>query len=173
MKKATEHIDRLTTACGTIARWLLLVMVLLAAFNAIARYLGKNTGTNLSSNTLLELQWYLFSGVFLLGAAYTMKRNEHVRVDVLYEKLSAHKRAWLNILGILIFLIPFCILIIWTCWNPVLASWKSLEMSPDPGGLPRYPIKTLIPVCFVLLILQSISELIKNGRILNEPESAP
>ena len=143
-------------------QWLTLLMVLIGSFNACARYFGRGIGHNFSSNALLELQWYMFSAVFLLGAAATLKGDGHVRVDVLYGRLSRQRKAVVDLVGTLLFLIPFCIFGIWTSWEYALNSWHELEVSPDPGGLPRYPIKTLIPLAFFLLITQGISEFIKN-----------
>lgn len=152
--------------------WLSLFMVLIGAFNAVARYFDRFTGWGLSSNTYIELQWYLFSLLFLLGAAYTLKHNSHVRVDVFYGRLSPRGKAWVNALGTVFFLFPFCILMIIMSIPSVLNSWEVLEMSPDPGGLPRYPIKTMIPIAFFLVILQGISMLIKQVDILrNSSES--
>ena len=114
-------------------------MVLVGAFNACARYLSRFIGHNYSSNALLELQWYMFSAVFLLGAAATLKRDGHVRVDVLYGRLSPKRKAIINLCGTVLFLIPFCIFGIWTSWEYALNSWHELEVSPDPGGLPAIP----------------------------------
>ncbi|HMB92451.1 MAG TPA: TRAP transporter small permease subunit, partial [Rhodothermales bacterium] len=120
----------------------------------------------LNSNGFIELQWYLFSLVFLLGAAYTLKHGAHVRVDVVYGRLSAKGKAWVNLLGTVLFLIPFCVLMLWTAWPAVQESWALREMSADPGGLPRYPIKTIIPIAFVLLMVQGIAMLIRQVAIL-------
>ena len=120
----------------------------------------------MSSNMYIELQWYLFSLLFLLGAAYTLKHNSHVRVDVFYGRLSAKGKAWVNVLGTLLFLFPFCTLMLIMSIPSVTNSWAVFEMSPDPGGLPRYPIKTMIPIAFMLVILQGVSMLIKQIHIL-------
>jgi TRAP-type mannitol/chloroaromatic compound transport system permease small subunit len=159
-------IDRLNHGIGRAIRWLLAVMVLIGAYNALARYLNRFTEVNLASNAYLEAQWYLFSVVFLLGAAYALKENAHVRVDVLYGRLGIRGRAWIDLLGTSLFLIPFSVLMLWASWPSVAASWRVRELSPDPGGLPRYPIKALILVAFVLLLLQGISELLKRIAIL-------
>ncbi|NER84372.1 MAG: TRAP transporter small permease subunit, partial [Leptolyngbya sp. SIO1D8] len=145
-------------------------------WNVMGRYLGNWLGRNLSSNAFIETQWYLFDLVFLLGAAYTLKHNEHVRVDVFQSRWSPRRRALAELLGTLFFLMPFCIMVIWVSWGAIAASWATLEGSPDPGGLPRYPIKTMIVVSFGLLILQGISETIKNLSILlgrHTPEVTP
>ncbi|MCZ6597722.1 MAG: TRAP transporter small permease subunit [Planctomycetota bacterium] len=162
----SRAIDRLNGWLGRLVAWLSLAMVLVTAFNAVARYLGRFLGRDLSSNTYIELQWYLFSLIFLLGAAYTLRRDEHVRVDVLYSALSRKSRAWIDLIGSLAFLLPFCLLVLWVSWPYVANSWALREGSPDPGGLARYPIKTAIPVCFVLLFLQGVSEAIKRVAIL-------
>lgn len=165
-------IDRLSALLGAAASWMCLLMVLIGAFNAVARYAGRYIGFNLSSNALLEIQWYLFAGIFLLGASWALQRNDHVRVDVLFGRLSKRGQAIIDVIGGLAFLVPFCIFGIWASWEYVLHSWQQWEVSPDPGGLPRYPIKTLIPVTFGLLILQGISELIKKIAVLmNHGES--
>lgn len=131
-------------------------MVLIGAFNALARYLGKFTGVQLSSNFYLELQWYLFSLIFLYGAAQTLREDGHVRVDVIYSRLTGVRKAWIDLIGTLLFFIPFCILMIWTSLPSVQRSWAVLEKSPDPGGLARYPIKTAVPIAFFLLLLQGL-----------------
>jgi TRAP-type mannitol/chloroaromatic compound transport system permease small subunit len=147
-------------------------MVLLGAFNAVARYLGRFVGRSLSSNAYLEAQWYLFSLIFLLGAAYALQRDAHVRVDVLFARCSARVRSWINILGTILLLVPFCIFVIWSSLPAVRNSWRIREVSPDPGGLPRYPLKALILVCFGLLLLQAVSELIKEIAKLRSHEAA-
>jgi TRAP-type mannitol/chloroaromatic compound transport system permease small subunit len=164
--RVASVVDRVNGAVGRVVAWLVVGMVLVGAFNAVARYVGRYIGANLSSNAWIELQWYLFSLVFLLGAAYTLERNAHVRVDVLYGRLSARGKAWIDLVGTVVFLLPFCAFGIWVSLPTVQSSWAVLEMSPDPGGLPRYPIKTAIPIAFALLFLQGISELIKRVAFL-------
>ncbi len=166
--RIASWIDRLNERIGRWVYWLSLIMVLIGAYNALARYIDRFTGWGLSSNTYIELQWYLFSILFLLGAAYTLKHDSHVRVDVFYGRLSARGKAWINLTGTLLFLFPFCILMLVMSWSSVANSWAVWEMSPDPGGLPRYPIKTIIPIAFVLLILQGISMLVRQIAILKE-----
>jgi TRAP-type mannitol/chloroaromatic compound transport system permease small subunit len=160
--RLSAAIDRFTGAIGNAVAWLAVVMVLFGAFNAVARYSGRFIGINLSSNAYLELQWYLFSVLFLLGAAWALRDDAHVRVDVLFSRLSARGKALINILGTLILLIPFCAFVLWVSIPVVRSSWSIREGSPDPGGLPRYPLKALIIVCFVLLLVQALSELIKH-----------
>lgn len=135
-------------------------MVLVGAFNALARYVGRSIGWNLSSNLYLEAQWYLFSALFLLAAADTLRRNRHVRVDLFYGRLSPRGRAIVDSVGALVFLLPFCVFVLWISWPWVLESWRIREASPDPGGLVRYPIKVLILVAFALLALQGIAQLL-------------
>jgi TRAP-type mannitol/chloroaromatic compound transport system permease small subunit len=156
-----KTIDRVTDWIGRVVSWLVLFMVVIGAYNAVARYLGRFLGVNLSSNLYLELQWYLFSVLFLLGAAYALRHNVHVRVDVWSSRLSLRWRSWINIIGTVLFLIPFSLFAIWLSWPSVRNSWAVREVSPDPGGLARYPLKTVILVCFALLVLQGVAELIK------------
>ncbi|MHB1327271.1 MAG: TRAP transporter small permease subunit [Gemmatimonadales bacterium] len=154
-------IDRFNERVGQTVAWLALVMVLLGAFNAVGRYTGRFIGINLSSNLYLELQWYLFSLLFLLGGAWALREDAHVRVDVVYARFSTRTRGWINFVGMLTLLIPFCVFAFWSSIPAVRNSWAVREASPDPGGLPRYHLKTVILVAFALLIIQGISEAIK------------
>ncbi len=164
--RIAHRIDRTNEWVGRIVYWLTLAMVGVGAYNTLVRYLDRFTGLGLSSNTYIELQWYMYSLIFLLGAAWTLKHDAHVRVDVLFARLAPRGRAWVNLVGAALFLLPFCILVIWTSWPTVHNSWAVLEVSPDPGGLPRYPIKTVIPVAFFLLFLQGISMAIRQIAFL-------
>ncbi|TAE57758.1 MAG: TRAP transporter small permease subunit [Nostocales cyanobacterium] len=164
--KLSNLIDICTEKIGRLTSWLVLVMVILGVWNVIGRYLGRLIGNNLTSNAYIESQWYIFDLVFLLGAAYTLKHNEHVRVDIFYSNLSGKKKAIADLFGTVFFLIPFCIMVIIVSWDAIIASWEIWEISPDPGGLPRYPIKTMIIVSFITLIIQGISEAIKNIAII-------
>lgn len=157
-------IDWFNERLGRLVLWLTLAMVLVGSYNALVRYFLTDLG--LSSNAYLELQWYLFSLVFLLGAAYTLKHDAHVRVDVLYSRLSPRGRAWIDLLGTVLFLIPFCLVMLLTSWSFVAGSWAVREVSPDPGGLARYPIKAVILVGFVLLLLQGVAMLIRQIAVL-------
>ena len=130
-------------------------MTIIGAMNAILRYSSKFSGVVLSSNAFLEAQWYLFSAVFLLGAGYTLHHNRHIRVDVLYGRMDKEKKRWVDLFGTLLFLIPFCCFGIWASWEFVMNSWDIFEVSPDAGGLPRYPVKSLIPIGFVFLLIQA------------------
>ena len=146
--------------------WALLAMVLIGAYNALARTIEKRVGLELSSNAYLEAQWYLFSLVFLLGAPYALRSNAHVRVDVLYGDHPERWKAWTDLLGGLFFLIPFCVFAIWISWDFVGNSVAIAEVSPDPGGLPRWPLKLVVPVAFGLLGLQGLSEIVKRIAFL-------
>lgn len=172
LETTSRLIDGFNRRLGSLVAWLTLVMVLIGSFNALARYLGRYVGASLSSNAWLELQWYLFSLVFLLGAAHTLERGAHVRVDVLYGRLSNKARAWIDLFGSLIFLVPFTVFGLWVSWPAVRNSWAIRELSPDPGGLPRWPIKAVILVAFALLMLQGFSEAIKAAARLRSPPDA-
>jgi TRAP-type mannitol/chloroaromatic compound transport system permease small subunit len=161
--RVSKTIDTITQGVGVVAYWLVPLMVLVGVYNVFGRFVGQYIGTNLTTNALIEGQWYLFSLIFWLGAPYALLHNEHVRVDVLYARKDSRYKAIVNLLGTLLILIPFCSLLIYFSWNFIAVSWDILEGSPDPSGLPRYPIKTLIAVGAALLILQGISEAIKNG----------
>ncbi len=163
-------IDRLSARVGHAVRWLVLLMVLVGAFNAVARYSGRFVGVNLSSNALLEAQWYLFAAVFLLAAPYALVVDRHVRVDVLYGRLTARGRAWVDLVGTLVFLVPFCLFGLYVTVPSVANSWAIWEQSSDPGGLPRYPVKTLVPLALALLLLQGLAEAGKRVRTLRGAE---
>jgi len=166
LKRASSAIDALNDRIGQAIRWLALIMVLVGAYNAIVRWLTRYVGVSLSSNAYLDLQWYFFSLIFLLGAAYGLRHDVHVRVDVLYSKLGTKARAWIDLAGTVLFLLPFSILMLYVSWPAVRNSWAVHETSPDPGGLPRYPIKTVILLSFALLVLQGFSQIVKQVVIL-------
>lgn len=168
--KLSQLIDWLTERVGKGAFWLVLVMTIISASNAVVRFVF-----NYSSNGLLEIQWYLFAAVFLLCAPYTLQRNEHVRIDVLSGKLSPRGLAVIDIIGTLFFLLPMVVLVLWLSMPLIAESYKINEMSANAGGLLRWPVKILLPIGFTLLALQGISELIKRiaflaGRI-EDPNS--
>ncbi|RKQ57160.1 TRAP-type mannitol/chloroaromatic compound transport system permease small subunit [Vogesella indigofera] len=154
-------IDAINARIGQAASWLVLVVVLISAGNAVVRKLF-----NISSNGLLEIQWYLFSAIFLLAAAYTLQKNEHIRIDLLVGKLSERGQAVVDIVGTLLFLMPVCYLLISFGWPMFIDAWNSGEMSSDAGGLVRWPVFLLIPVGFALLMAQGLSELIKRVAFL-------
>ncbi|AFV77134.1 TRAP transporter small permease subunit [Thermus oshimai] len=154
-------IDALSEGIGRVIAWLTLLVALLSAGNAILRY-----GFSYSSNAYLEAQWYLFSLIFLLGGAYALKRNAHVRIDLLYGRLSPRARAWIDLVGTVLFLIPMSLGILYLAWPWVAESVRIREVSPDAGGLPRWIIKPFLLVGFFLLALQGLSELIKKAAYL-------
>jgi TRAP-type mannitol/chloroaromatic compound transport system permease small subunit len=165
-------IDVLNERVGQSAKWLVLVATLISAGNAVMRY-----GFDLSSNAWLEIQWYLFGLIFLLGAGYTFKHNGHVRIDVIYGRLSPRARAWIDLFGTLLFLLPMSGVIAWLGWAFFQTSFAIGESSPDAGGLARWPIKLVVPLGFALLFLQGVAEIIRRwaflrGEIVLETESA-
>jgi TRAP-type mannitol/chloroaromatic compound transport system permease small subunit len=164
--RLVDLIDGLSERLGQAVSWLALAMVLVGAYNAIVRYLGRFAGWNLSSNAYIEAQWYMFSALFLLGASYTLKHDRHVRVDVFYGRLSPRGKARLDLVGTLVFLVPFSVFCLWVSWPSVRNSWSVMEISPDPGGLPRYPIKSLILVSWSLVLLQGLAEAFRNAARL-------
>jgi TRAP-type mannitol/chloroaromatic compound transport system permease small subunit len=157
----SRGIDWVNEKVGQFVYWSILIAVLISAANAIARKLF-----NLSSNAFLEVQWYLFSAVFLLGAGYTLLRNEHVRIDVLSQRWSPQARAWIDIIGSVFFLLPIGAMLMWLSWPMFLESLLRQEISVNAGGLLRWPVKLLIPIGFFLLCLQGLSELIKRIAFL-------
>lgn len=154
--KIAGRIDALNAGIGRILIWLVLAMVLVSAGNAIARYL-----LNQSSNAWLELQWYLFSAVFLLCAGYTLLNDEHIRIDVISSRLSRRTQIWIDIFGTLFFLLPMSVLVMWLSWPVFVNAWHSGEISSNAGGLVRWPVRLLVPLGFFLLSLQGLAELIK------------
>lgn len=163
---AASVIERVNGAIGRSVRWLVLLMILLGFTNAVLRYLGEWIGQNLSTNIALEAQWYMFSVIFLMMGSYALDKDAHVRVDVLYSMASGHTKAWINFLGSVFFLIPFCLTIVYFSQSFVIDSIKVFERSPDPGGLPRWPLKLLVPVAFVLLALQGLALAIRSLAII-------
>ena len=163
-------IDRLNERVGRLVQWLILAMVLISAGNAVSRKLFS-----LSSNAFLEIQWTLFAAVFLLAAGYTLRRNEHVRIDVLSSRLGPRGRAWLDLFGGLFFLLPLTLVVLYYAWPFFVDSWLSQEHSDNPGGLILWPGKLLIPLGFALLLLQGVAETVKRvGFLLGmEPPEAP
>ena len=159
--RLSRAIDALNERVGHLVYWLILAAVVVSAGNASVRY-----AFDISSNGWLELQWYLFSAVFLLAAGYTLLHNEHVRIDVIIGRFSPQTRAWVDLLGGLFFLLPMAIVITVLSWPVFVESWTRNEVSSDAGGLLRWPVKLLIPVGFLLLVLQGISEIIKRVAFL-------
>jgi TRAP-type mannitol/chloroaromatic compound transport system permease small subunit len=159
--KLSRAIDAVSSAIGKGASWCVLVAVVICTVNAIVRY-----SLNLSSNGWLEVQWYLNSAMFLLVAAYALRQNAHVRIDVLAGKLSPQAQAWIDIFGGLFMLLPAVTIIAWYSIPSLMNSFELHEMSSDNGGLVRWPVRLLIPVAFVLLGLQGVSEIIKRAAFL-------
>ena len=154
-------IDRVSERVGRTVLWLVLVAVLISAANATVRKVF-----NYSSNSFLEIQWYLFSVIFLFCAGYTLKHNEHVRIDIILGHLSARTRASIDIFGTLFFLLPMATLIMWLSWPVFVDAWERHEVSTNAGGLIIWPARLMVPVGFFLLIIQGISELIKRIAFL-------
>lgn len=159
--KFARLIDTMTEAIGKTVGWLILVAVIICATNALMRYTFS-----MSSNAWLEIQWYLFAAVFMLAAAYTLRKNEHVRIDVITGHFSPRAQAWIDILGSLFFLLPLCLLMLDFSIPYALKSMQSQEMSQNAGGLIVWPARLLIPTGFALLTLQACSELIKRIAFL-------
>lgn len=152
----SRAIDALSRAVGRAVMWLTLLVVLISAGNAVARKLF-----NLSSNAWLEVQWYLFGAIFMLGAGYALLRGDHVRVDILASRWSRRTQLWVEVAGVVFFLLPFALLVMWLAWPMAWGSFLANEQSSNTGGLVRWPVKLLIPVGFGLLALAGVSHLIK------------
>lgn len=175
----SRGIDALNQKIGVVATYLVLFAALISAFNAIVRYgllgliaLSRNFQQipgldsfiqwySTSSNALTESQWYMFAAMVLLGAAYTLKLNEHVRVDLLYGSASERSRLWIDLFGTLFFLLPMCLILLYLTWPWFLDAWRSGERSASAGGLVRWPVKLMLPLGFGLVALQGVSEIIK------------
>ncbi|QPF74314.1 TRAP transporter small permease subunit [Roseateles sp. DAIF2] len=149
-------IDALNDRFGAIAKWAVLAACLISAANAVVRY-----ALDYSSNALLEIQWYLFAGAVMLGASQVLRLNEHVRVDVLYGRYPTRMKVWVDLLGLLFFLLPVMVAMLYLSWPMFVRMYETGEMSNNAGGLIRWPVMLLIPLGFGLLILQGLSEAIK------------
>lgn len=159
--KISSFIDAINDRVGHGIMWLILAAVVISAGNAIVRKAFQT-----SSNALLEAQWYLFSAVFLLGAGYTFLKNAHVRIDFVSGHLSPRTRSWIDIIGIVVFLVPLCWLLVSLSWPLFVNAYQSGEMSQNAGGLIRWPVYALVPLGMTLLLLQGTSELIKRFAFL-------
>jgi len=157
----SRFIDAMSERVGRGVYWLILVAVLVSAGNAVVRYTF-----NRSSNAWLEVQWYLFSAVFLFCAGYTLLHNQHVRIDVIVGHLSRRAQAWIDIIGTVLFLLPMAVVIMWLSWPVFLDAYRSHEISTNAGGLIVWPARLMVPVGFFLLVMQGISELIKRIAFL-------
>jgi TRAP-type mannitol/chloroaromatic compound transport system permease small subunit len=155
-------VDALNEKIGNVCNWLVLLACVVSAGNAMVRY-----AYDTSSNAWLEIQWYMFAVIVMFGASYTMRRNEHVRVDILYMNLGRRGQLWIDILGTLVFLLPTCTILAWLSWPFFMQSFNVYEHSSNAGGLLRWPIKLVLPVGFALVALQGLSELIKRVAFLN------
>ena len=167
--KVCGWIEGFSETCGRGLSWLVLALVLLVAYDVMMRYFFLS-----GSIAIQELEWHLFSLMFLLGAAYTLKHDDHVRLDLVYRSrfMSDYRRAWVNLVCSLLILIPFCLLIIKSSWPFVSQAWQFAEGSPDPGGLPyRWVLKAAIPLGFVLLVVQGIGEGLKSLSFILEHKS--
>lgn len=170
--KLSRAIDALSEGVGKATIWLVLVVTLISAANAFVRYTF-----NYSSNGLLEIQWYLFSAIFLLCAGYTLMRNEHVRIDVISGRFSPRTHAWIDIIGTLFFLAPMAVAVLYLSWPIFINAYLNNEYSSNAGGLIVWPVRALVPIGFSLLILQGVSELIKRVAFLkgliSDPNAKP
>ncbi|HKV14249.1 MAG TPA: TRAP transporter small permease subunit [Reyranella sp.] len=159
--KFSAVVDIVNEKIGVLCNWLVLLACLVSGGNAMVRY-----AYDASSNAWLEVQWYMFAVIVMFGAAYTLKRNEHVRVDLLYMMLGRRGQLWIDILGTLIFLLPTCLILAWLSWPFFMQSYAIGEHSSNAGGLIRWPIKAVLPLGFLLVALQGVSELIKRIAFL-------
>src|SRR4051812_22669476 len=152
----SRAVDFANEQIGRLVYWCVLIMVLVSAANATSRY-----ALNRASNAWLELQWFLFAAVFLLCAGYTLLHNEHIRIDVVASRLSRRAQIWIDVFGLVVFLLPMTLFIMWLSWPIFMNAWTSGEISGSAGGLIRWPARLLVPLGFALLSLQGLSELIK------------
>jgi len=166
--KLSRAIDAINTLIGKLTMWLVLAAVLISATNAIVR-----KAFDISSNAFLEIQWYLFAAVFMLGAGYVMLKNAHVRIDFISNKLSKRTNAIIDAVGIVVFTIPLSVIMINLGWPLFMRAWVSGEMSQNAGGLIRWPVMLLIPLGFALLVLQCVSELTKRIAYLTGHSAEP
>lgn len=157
----SRAIDAVNTYLGRAVSWLIVLAITVSTVNAIIRKL-----LNQSSNAWLELQWYLFAAVFLLCASWTLISNEHIRIDIINNTFSKRVRNWIDMIGHVFALVPFCMVMIWTSIPFFLASYRLGERSFSAGGLPQWPAKMLIPVAFTILLVQAFSEIIKRAAIM-------
>lgn len=157
----SRWIDEANRHIGKIAIWMVLVSCVVSAGNALSRY-----GLNMSSNAWLEIQWPMFAAMFMLGASYTLAKNEHVRVDIFYAHVSTRTQIWIDLIGGLLFLLPAAVILAWLSWPVFYKVWVSNEMSGNAGGLVLWPVKIFLPLGFGLLVLQGLSEIIKRIAML-------
>ena len=168
LRSYCSAVDALSTWVGSLLRFVVLALVVLGVVNVLTRYIGAHLGMALSSNAVLESQTQAFNLIFLLGAAWLLRIDGHIRVDIVRTRLSERLRIWTDVLGNALLLLPFCALMLLYTWPFVTRAWSRLEVSPNPGGLPLYPIKTVLLIAFVLIALQTLSEIIKGIDRLRE-----
>ena len=169
-----RFVDKLSEWLGNISVYLVVATVFIGFANVVLRYVGRFVGQRLTSNLFIELQWYLYSAIFFFSFAYILKNGINVRVDFWYANQSPKRKAWIDVVGHIVSLLPFCLIALWVTFNPVMiswglrpdGSWGLWELSPDASGLPRAPIKSLILVAFATLLLQAIAEMIKLSFII-------
>ena len=166
--KLSATVDAFTNFIGKLIRWLVLGSVLISAGNALIRKIF-----NISSNGFLEIQWYLFAGVFLLGSGFAFMRNVHVRIDFISSKLSKRTNTIIDILGIVVFIVPLCLMMVWLSWPLFSTALSTGEMSQNAGGLIRWPAYLLMPLGFGLLLVQALSELVKRIAYLKGLRDEP
>jgi TRAP-type mannitol/chloroaromatic compound transport system permease small subunit len=159
--RMSRGIDAFTTGVGRWVSWLIVVAVVISASNAIVRKIF-----DVSSNSFLELQWVLFSVVFLMCSPWTLLKGEHIKIDIINHSLPLKVRSWIDMLGHLLFLVPFCVILIWTSIPFFLVSWHQNEQSFSAGGLPQWPAKSLIMIGLALMLIQGISEIIKRAAVM-------
>lgn len=162
----SRGIDVVTTAVGKIAWWAVLAMVLIGTFNVVTRYAGRALGVSLGGTLYIVLQTYAYDFVFLLGAAYVFRKDAHVRVDIIFSNFSRRGKAIVDVLGVLLFLLPFSFMGIYFAQRYVSTSWRQGEINLNAGGIAVYPAKTMILIAFGLLLVQGLSELVKNVAFL-------
>lgn len=162
----SRGIDEVTTLVGKITWWTALAMVAIGVLNVLTRYVGRSLGIALGGTLYIVLQTYAYNVVFLLGAAYVFRKDAHVRVDILFSNLSRRARAWVDVAGIVAFLLPFCVMGLYFAERYIANSWRQNEVNLNAGGIAVYPIKTVIAMAFALLIAQGVSELIKHVAFL-------
>ena len=177
-------VERVSEFVGEVSKYLVIVVVVVGFLNVVLRYVGRATEQRLTSNVFIETQWYLYGIIFLLGFAYILKHQINVRVDFWYAEWPKKRKAWIDVIGHAVALIPFCVLALSVLWSPTLRSfgrrpdgtwptwrvWEIWEQSPDPSGLPRAPIKAVIIVGFLLLLLQALAEMVKLWAIITDRE---
>lgn len=167
LRNIIKWIDWFSEKTGVLISWLTTLLVLTVFYDVIMRYVFKS-----GSIAVQEMEWHIFSVIFLLGAAYTLKKDGHVRVDILFTRFSTKTKAWVDFVGTFIFLIPFSLMIIYSTKTFIMASWAVREISPDPGGLPfRYALKAMIPLGFLFLIVQGVGQALKSFLVILGKES--